>query len=110
MSSYFFLSRRFPLPPKILNGEWNVSRSDSYPTLPIEERMLKYKHPSKLNKYNNILDRVESRSNIFHELHSYWTLPLQESSIIGALGVARGNNSSLISYTINLKCLLFPTK
>ncbi|KAK0097221.1 hypothetical protein PV326_002877 [Microctonus aethiopoides] len=125
------LAKEFSLPELKYGGSWNVSQNKV--TIPVQERLVKLKSPTYLERKIDRLDRVEARSAWFTEVQSYWSIPCSESGYVGAIAVTKGtkndgsddkihalttNPTSISTMTsisdnvdqISIECLLSPSK
>lgn len=78
------------LPPLKQVAQWLVIQTETA-SVPYEERFLKAKKAVTVPHEYFALDRVETRSRYFSEMQSYWSMPLNEMTIISGLAVTKGN-------------------
>lgn len=78
-----------PLPPLKQVAQWLVIQTETT-SLGVEERFLKTKRAAPLHHETFTIDRVEARSSFFSEMQSYWSMPMNEMTIVSALAVTKG--------------------
>ncbi|XP_012062470.1 PREDICTED: von Willebrand factor A domain-containing protein 8 [Atta cephalotes] len=83
------LAKEIPLPEMKICGSWRVL--NTFQNISVQERYVKLKPPTFPAQHDRTLDRIETRSAWFTELQSYWTIPINENSVVTALTVANGS-------------------
>lgn len=97
---YFLFLCRVSLPENKISSTWNFSNEQK--VLSVQTTNITLKSPISLTQEILPLDRVEARSALFSELHSYWTLPIQQHSIIAGLSVNKGIKGDGTNDVINI--------
>lgn len=86
------LAKKLPLPVPKLAATWQVVRQKpgsktALMQLPVESSHIKYKNSFRLSVFHHTVDVSEARSAVFSEQHSYWPLPLHETSLVTDIAV-----------------------
>lgn len=97
---FFPFPFRISLPENQVSTIWNFSNEQE--VLRVQEKYIKLKPPKNLIQKFLPLDRVEARSALFTELQSYWTVPLNNISVVAGLAITKGTKNDGTDDIINV--------
>jgi len=99
------LAKEIKLPDREVIGSWEIgrgSRRKQFVRLPYEKTSVQLGEIQSVNLQSGILDRVEARGVGFSELQSYFSLPFQDSAIVGDVTVFRDEHKRPMYDAINV--------